>query len=77
VHYNDDPPTKGKEAFIELQNKSTIFITEGDSASGSITKSRSVETQLYLVYAVNRLTVLDLQKRSFMKMKSSIYYNMH
>ena len=36
-HYND---TKA-----ELRLDTTIFITEGDSASGSITKSRSVETQ--------------------------------
>ena len=45
VHLNDEPPTKNKAEFIELQNKSTIFITEGDSASGSITKSRNVDTQ--------------------------------
>jgi len=37
VHYND---TKG-----ENTDKSSIFITEGDSASGSITKSRDVNTQ--------------------------------
>ncbi len=45
VHLNDEPPAKNKEAFIELQNNSTIFITEGDSASGSITKARNVDTQ--------------------------------
>ena len=45
VHLNDEPPTKNKAEFVELQNKSTIFITEGDSASGSITKSRNVDTQ--------------------------------
>jgi len=39
VHY-DDP--KGDD---ELKNKSMLFITEGDSASGSITKSRDVQTQ--------------------------------
>ena len=44
-HLNDDLPSKGKEAFIEKQNETTIFITEGDSASGSITKTRNVETQ--------------------------------
>lgn len=37
VHYNDARGTK--------QEDSCIFITEGDSASGSITKSRNVETQ--------------------------------
>lgn len=45
IHLNDEPPSKNKDAFIELQNNSTIFITEGDSASGSITKARNVETQ--------------------------------
>lgn len=39
VHY-DDP--KAEE---DLKNKSMLFITEGDSASGSITKSRDVQTQ--------------------------------
>ena len=37
VHYND---TKGT-----LQDKTCIFITEGDSASGSITQTRNAETQ--------------------------------
>lgn len=37
IHYND--------AKNERRQDSTIFITEGDSASGSITKIRDVETQ--------------------------------
>src|SRR6187431_289289 len=44
-HLNDDPPTKGKEEFVAKLKETTVFITEGDSASGSITKSRNVETQ--------------------------------
>ncbi|MEI8075555.1 MAG: DNA topoisomerase IV subunit B [Bacteroidota bacterium] len=44
-HLNDEPPAKNKEEFIAQQNNTTIFITEGDSASGSITKSRNVDTQ--------------------------------
>ena len=44
-HYNDEPTGKDKDHIIEKQKESTIFITEGDSASGSITKSRSVNTQ--------------------------------
>ncbi len=39
VHYNDP------KASEELRNNSCIFITEGDSASGSITKIRNVKTQ--------------------------------
>lgn len=45
VHLNDELPAKNKEAYIALQKDTTIFITEGDSASGSITKSRNVDTQ--------------------------------
>ncbi len=43
-HLNDEPSGKDKEKIIEKQKESTIFITEGDSASGSITKARNVET---------------------------------
>jgi len=39
IHYND---LKGNPEVLE---NSSIFITEGDSASGSITKSRDVNTQ--------------------------------
>jgi topoisomerase-4 subunit B len=39
VHY-DDP-----KADMEARNNTMLFITEGDSASGSITKSRDVQTQ--------------------------------
>ena len=34
-----------KGAILEKRRESTIFITEGDSASGSITKARDVNTQ--------------------------------
>lgn len=44
-HYNDEPTGKDKDVIIEKAKESTIFITEGDSASGSITKSRNMETQ--------------------------------
>jgi topoisomerase IV subunit B len=39
IHY-DDP--KNEE---DLKNQTMLFLTEGDSASGSITKSRDVQTQ--------------------------------
>ena len=41
IHYND-PPRKTSE---EDRLATTIFITEGDSASGSITKARDVQRQ--------------------------------
>src|SRR5215213_6144775 len=45
VHLNDEPPAKGKQEFFASQKETTIFITEGDSASGSLTKAREVATQ--------------------------------
>ena len=41
VHYNDNP----KRVDEDRRNATTVFITEGDSASGSITKARDVQTQ--------------------------------
>ena len=40
VHFNDNTRVDD-----DLKNNSTIFITEGDSASGSLTKARDVQTQ--------------------------------
>jgi topoisomerase IV subunit B len=45
VHFNDESPAKNAEDFNVLKLESSIFITEGDSASGSITKARKVDTQ--------------------------------
>ena len=45
IHFNDEPPIKNREDFLLNQKNSTVFITEGDSASGSITKARNVDTQ--------------------------------
>lgn len=46
IHYNDAKPVKSaKDADDDLRQESSIFITEGLSASGSITKSRDVRTQ--------------------------------
>jgi topoisomerase-4 subunit B len=42
IHYND--PQKGN-ATPDRRDESAIFITEGDSASGTITKVRNAETQ--------------------------------
>ena len=41
LHYNDKLPATKKE----LAEYTSIFITEGDSASGTITKARNAETQ--------------------------------
>lgn len=63
VHLNDDPPAKNKEEFIALQNNATIFITEGDSASGSITKSRNVDSQAVFSLRGKPLNSFGLTKK--------------
>ena len=63
IHLNDDPPAKNKEEFVAKQNESTIFITEGDSASGSITKARNVETQAVFSLRGKPLNSFGLTKK--------------
>ncbi len=63
IHLNDEPPAKGKEDFIAKQAETTIFITEGDSASGSITKSRNVETQAVFSLRGKPLNSFGLTKK--------------
>lgn len=63
VHFNDEPPSKGKEEYIARQQETTIFITEGDSASGSITKSRNVDTQAVFSLRGKPLNSFGLTKK--------------
>jgi len=63
VHLNDEPPAKNKEQFISLQQQSTLFITEGDSASGSITKARHVDTQAVFSLRGKPLNCFGLTKK--------------
>jgi topoisomerase IV subunit B len=62
-HYDEEPPAKGKEEFIAKQKETTIFITEGDSASGSITKARNVETQAVFSLRGKPLNCFGLTKK--------------
>ncbi len=62
-HYNEDASGKEKESILEKQNESTIFITEGDSASGSITKARRVETQAVFSLRGKPLNCFGLTKK--------------
>ena len=62
-HLNDEPPAKAKEEFAAKQNETTIFITEGDSASGSITKARNVETQAVFSLRGKPLNCFGLTKK--------------
>jgi topoisomerase-4 subunit B len=63
AHLNDEPPVKNREEFIATQNNTTIFITEGDSASGSITKSRNVDTQAVFSLRGKPLNSFGLTKK--------------
>lgn len=54
IHYNNHD---------DRGNESTIFITEGDSASGSITKARDVNTQAVFSLKGKPLNVFGLSKR--------------
>jgi len=63
VHLNDEPPVKNKEDFMLMQKNSTIFITEGDSASGSITKARNVDTQAVFSLRGKPLNSFGLTKK--------------
>ncbi len=63
IHLNDEPPTKNKEVFEEKKLQSSIFITEGDSASGSITKSRNVELQAVFSLRGKPLNCFSLSKK--------------
>ncbi len=63
IHFNDEPPARNREEFIAKQNETTIFITEGDSASGSITKSRNVETQAVFSLRGKPLNSFGLTKK--------------
>lgn len=56
IHYNDKGET-------DLQEATTLFITEGDSASGSITKSRRVDTQAVFSLRGKPLNSFGLTKK--------------
>lgn len=58
IHFNDS--SKVEE---ELRKNSTIFITEGDSASGSITKARDVQLQAVFSLRGKPLNCYGLTKK--------------
>ncbi len=62
-HYNDEPSGKDRAMVLEKQQESTIFITEGDSASGSITKARNVDTQAVFSLRGKPLNCFGLTKK--------------
>lgn len=63
IHMNEEYTGKAKEEMGTRQKETTIFITEGDSASGSITKSRNVETQAVFSLRGKPLNCYGLTKK--------------
>ncbi|MGH2563445.1 MAG: DNA topoisomerase IV subunit B, partial [Ginsengibacter sp.] len=62
-HFNDVAEGKNKNEINAKRLETTIFITEGDSASGSITKSRNVETQAVFSLRGKPLNCFGLTKK--------------
>jgi topoisomerase IV subunit B len=62
-HLNDEYSKKDLEKFEQKMLESTIFITEGDSASGSITKSRNVDSQAVFSLRGKPLNCYGLTKK--------------
>ncbi|MDE1192885.1 MAG: DNA topoisomerase IV subunit B [Arachidicoccus sp.] len=62
-HFDEEATGKNKDEIIEQQQKTTIFITEGDSASGSITKSRNTDTQAVFSLRGKPLNCFGLTKK--------------
>ena len=59
LHFNDS----SRKTLDELRLETTIFITEGDSASGSITKARDVQTQAVFSLRGKPLNTYSLTKK--------------
>jgi topoisomerase-4 subunit B len=62
-HFNDEAEGKNKDEINARKMETTLFITEGDSASGSITKSRNVETQAVFSLRGKPLNSFGLTKK--------------
>lgn len=63
IHLNEEISGKEKNDLETKRLNTTIFITEGDSASGSITKSRNVETQAVFSLRGKPLNSFGLTKK--------------
>ncbi len=59
IHFSDP----SKKVADDLRHATTLFITEGDSASGSITKSRDVQTQAVFSLRGKPLNCYGLTKK--------------
>ena len=59
IHFND----KTRKVSDEDKNETTVFITEGDSASGSITKARDVQKQAVFSLRGKPLNCYNMTKK--------------
>ncbi len=62
-HFDENYEGKNKAEMEAKKLETTIFITEGDSASGSITKSRNVETQAVFSLKGKPLNCFGMSKK--------------
>ena len=73
VHLNDAPPKpkRGQDEVVDLRFDSSIFITEGNSASGSITQCRDVNTQAVFSLRGKPLNSYGLTKKVVSRTRNS------
>lgn len=62
-HFDETYEGKNKNELATKKLETTLFITEGDSASGSITKSRNVETQAVFSLKGKPLNCFGMSKK--------------
>ena len=75
IHYNDTVKQNAKTE--DRRELSSIFITEGDSASGTITKVRNAETQAVFSLRGKPLNSYGMTRKLSTKTASSISCRPH
>lgn len=63
IHLSDEADGRNRQELEAKRRETTLFLTEGDSASGSITKTRQVETQAVFSLRGKPLNCYGLTKK--------------